>query len=177
MISLNWDSMDGQIGELMKAYDKLPRHIAKKHLKAAIKRTLKDGVPLLKAETPKGGKRRVTAAVSRNAKGQFLPGSGKKSIKRGGDLRRAVTSQAKYIGTNKSGMVVGSVGYKYGFQSKKALWLVEGTKYINPRAIMESFMRRYGGPASSKLAQEMADALEKAARDLAPGEAQGYRRV
>lgn len=165
MISLNWDGLDGQIGSLMDAYKKLPRHIAKKHLQAAMKRALKDAVPVLKAETPKGKSQRVVGE------------DGRSKTRRGGALRRAATVRAKYYGKNDSGTVAGTLGYKAGTESRKAIWLEFGTtRGIEPRRIIDRVMRRVKGPTRSKLARELAEALEKAARDLAPGVDQGYRR-
>lgn len=174
MISLHWGSMNGQIGALMAKYDALPRHIAKKHLKAAIRRAMKGGVPVLKSLTPKGKTKNVRAAVARNERGRFLPGSGKKKKQRGGALRRAVTVRVKYIGTNRSGFVWGVIGYKAGMESRKALWLEFGTTKISPRRTMDRFRAKYHGPAAKMLAGELRKALAKAARDKAPGK--GYRR-
>lgn len=175
MISLNWDRVNGEIGDLMKAYGKLPRHIAKKHLQAAMKRSLKEAVPVLKQETPKGGSRRVTAAVSRGAGGRFLPGSGKKSIKRGGALRRAATVKSKYYGKNADGTVAGTLGYRAGTESRKAIWLEFGTsRGIEPRKIIDKVMKRVASPVRGKLAREMAAALEKAANEVASGKNKGY---
>jgi hypothetical protein len=66
--------------------------------------------------------------------------------------------------------VYGAVGYKAGFESRKALWLEFGTsRGIEPRKIMDRFRRQYGGPAAAKLAKEMRAALEKAASEMASG--------
>jgi hypothetical protein len=179
MISLNWDGMQGEIGALMARYAALPRHIAKKHLQAAMKRALKDGVPVLKRLTPKGGTRTVKAALKRGERGRFVAGSGKKSRQRGGALRRAVTTKAKYVGRNTDGVVFGVVGYKAGFESRKAIWLEFGTsRGVKPRRIIEQFRREYGGPAAAKLSAEMAKGLEKAAAELASGKnsSANYRR-
>lgn len=160
MISLNWEGMSGQVGELMKAYDDLPRHIAKKHLKAAMKRALKPGVPILKKNTPKQ-KTRITE-------------TGKV---KGGALRRAVTTKAKYIGRNKDGVVVGVLGYKAGSESRKAIWMEFGTKSgVEPRRMVEKSMSAIGPAAAAALVVEMTKALDAAARDKAPGVAQAYRR-
>jgi hypothetical protein len=170
MISINWQDMRGEIGALMARFDELPRHIAKKHLIAALKRVLKDGVPILKAVTPKGGTRVVRAALKRGAGGRFVAGSGKKSRVRGGALRRAATSKAKFIGRNRDGVVYGVVGYKAGTESRKAIWLEFGTsRGVKPQNLIEKFRARYGGPAASRLAEEMSRALEKAANELASG--------
>lgn len=170
MISLNWDGMQGEIGALMARFNELPRHIAKKHLIAALKRVMKDGVPILKAVTPKGGTRTVRAALKRGAGGRFVAGSGKKSRVRGGAMRRAVAAKAKYIGRNRDGVVYGVVGYKAGMESRKAIWLEFGTsRGVKPRNLIEQFRARYGGPAASRLADEMSRALEKAANELASG--------
>jgi hypothetical protein len=170
MISLNWDGMQGEIGALMARFNELPRHIAKKHLIAALKRVMKDGVPILKAVTPKGGTRTVRAALKRGAGGRFVAGSGKKSRVRGGAMRRAVTAKAKFIGRNRDGVVYGVVGYKAGIESRKAIWLEFGTsRGVKPRNLIDQFRARYGGPAASRLADEMSRALEKAANELASG--------
>lgn len=163
MISLNWGTMQGEIGALMARFDELPRHIAKKHLVAAVKRAMRDGVPVLKALTPVGKTKTIKAAIRR---GQL-----KTNFKqRGGALRRAVTTKAKYIGRNKDGIVYGVVGYKAGFESRKAIWLEFGTsRGVSPRNLIEQFRARYGGPAATRLAAEMAAALEKATNELASG--------
>ena len=167
MISLNWRGVSGQIGDLMARFNELPRHIAKKHCQAAVKRAMKDGVPALKALTPKGKPKNVKNAVQRDARGRFLTGSGKKVRKRGGALRRSVTTKSKYIGRNKNGFVFGVIGYKAGYESRKAIWLEFGTsRGIEPRKIIDKFRARYGGPAASRLAAELAAALPKAASEL-----------
>lgn len=170
MISLNWDSMQGEVGALMARFEELPRHIAKKHLIAALNRVLKDGVPILKSVTPKGSTKIVRSGLKRNSGGRFVSGSGKKMRVRGGALRRAATSKAKFVGRNRDGVVYGVVGYKAGFESRKAIWLEFGTsRGIQPRNLIEQFRSRYGGPAASRLAEEMSHALEKAANELAAG--------
>ena len=168
MITLNWDGMQGEIGALMARYAALPRHIAKKHLQAAMKRAMKDGIPVLKRLTPKGATRTVRASLKRGGGGRFVQGSGKKSRVRGGALRRAVTTKAKYIGKNAAGTVYGVVGYRAGFESRKAIWLEFGTsRGVKPQQIIEKFKREYGGPAAERLASEMALAYDKAAAELA----------
>ena len=160
MITLKWENNpEDQIQALMERYADLPRHIAKKHLQAAMRRTLKDGVPVLRSFTPPVGARR-----GRRKKGE-----------RGttGKLRRSVTTKAKYVGKNADGYVWGVVGYKYGIESKKALWLDEGTKYIAPRRIMEQFRSAYNGPAIKVLCQEMAAAFEKAVKEKESGQNPG----
>lgn len=169
MITLDWFGMNGQIGALMGRFAELPRHIAKKHLKAAMRRAVKEGVPVLKRLTPKGKPKNTRAAVKRDAVGRFVQGSGKKMRVRGGALRRAVTSKAKYIGRNRDGVVYGVVGYKGGAESRKAIWLEFGTTHIRARDFMAKFRKAYGGPAGKTLAREMRNALQKAARELASG--------
>lgn len=170
MIALNWDGMEGEIGALMARFDELPRHIAKKHLIAAVRRSMKEGVPVLKAITPKGKPQIKRNKLMRGAGGRFVAGSGKKMKVRGGAMRRAVTSKAKYIGKNKGGIVYGVVGYKAGMESRKAIWLEFGTsRGVKPRNLIEQFRARYGGPSAARLASEMGNALEKAAAELASG--------
>lgn len=162
MITLSWGSNpQAEIQALMAKFDELPRHIAKKHLQAAMRRTLKDGVPVLRRLTPPVGVTR-----GRKAKG---------AVRTTGALRRACTTKAKYIGRNADGLVYGVVGYKYGIESRKALWLDKGTVRIKPRQIISQFMASYGGPSGAKLAAEMAAALEKAANELNSGKNPGWR--
>lgn len=158
MIVLGWSNVEGQIGELMKRYAELPRSVAKKHLQAAMKRAGKQAIPILKANTPVGGGRRVKAAVVR--------GELKMNYKRrGGSLRRASTFTARYKGTNRDGVVFGALGYKYGYESRKAIWLEFGTKHIEPRKIIEKTLTASKAIVGSRLEAEMAAALEKAVNE------------
>ncbi len=161
MISLNWEGMAGEIGALMSRYNALPRHIAKKHLGAAMKRALRVGLPVLKANTPKGNYRGARSTIKR---GEF-----KTEKKRGGALRRAATVQSKYYGKNKGGYMTGRLGYKFGWESRKAIWLEDGTTFIEPRRMVQKAHDSVKGPVSGMLTREMAKALEKAAAELASG--------
>lgn len=172
MITLNWDGMNGEIGALMARFGELPRHIAKKHLLAVVKRVGREGVPILKSNTPVGRTKRIKSTIVR---GEF-----KQNVKRrSGALRRAATVQARYKGRNRDGFVTGTLGYKFGWESRKAIWLEYGTKTIAPREMVGKTMRTYRGPLASKLAAAMAVALEKAAKELESGmnPGTGYRRV
>jgi len=160
MFSLRWkNNPEQEIQALMDRFAALPRHIAKKHLQAAMKRTMKSGVPVLRSITPPTGVRR-----GRRRQGE------KRTT---GSLRRAVTTKAKYIGRNKDGIVYGIVGYKGGTESRKAIWLEFGTNKIQPRRIIEQFKQQYGGPSLATLTTEMAAALEKGAKELAAGKNPG----
>lgn len=172
MITLNWKGMDGEIAAMMARFDALPRHIAKKHLLAVVKRVGREGVPILKSNTPVGGTRRIKATIVR--------GELKQNVKRrGGALRRAATVQAKYKGRNRDGSVTGTLGYKFGWESRKAIWLEYGTKTISPRAMVARTMQTYKGPLTSKLVAAMAQAFEKAVAEMNSGKnpGVGYRRV
>lgn len=154
MISVNWDAVQGEIGALTKRYAELPRWIAKKHLKAAIGRTLRPGVPKLRALTPPLNTRR-----GRRKKGEKPVSTNK--------LRRAVKVKTAYKGRNKDGFAYGVIGYRAGDESLKALRLEFGTKYIRPREFMRRFHESYKPIAQGRLAFEMRQALEKAAKELA----------
>jgi hypothetical protein len=172
VIRFDWDGMQGEIGALMTRFNELPRHIAKKHLVAVAKRVGREGVPILKRNTPVGGTRRIKSTIVR---GEF-----KQNVKRrGGALRRAATVTARYKGRNRDGFVTGTLGYKFGWESRKAIWLEYGTKTIRPREMVAKTMRTYRGPLASELAAAMATALEKAAKELEAGmnTGKGYRRV
>jgi hypothetical protein len=160
MISLRWDNnMQAEIAAMMDRYKSLPKWIAKKHLMAAMRRTLKDGVPMLRAVTPPVGVRR----------GRLRKGEKRTT----GALRRSVTTKAKYVGRNADGAVYGVIGYRAGMESRKALWLEFGTKRVEPRRIVAAFLQRYGGPSLSRLKAEMASAFEAAGREVASGKNPG----
>lgn len=172
MISISWDSnfepnsydADKHIQALMKSYTALPRHIAKKHLKAAMRRTLKPGVPILRSLTPPIGTRR-----GRRKKGEKARSTGA--------LRKSVTVKAGQTGNNYEfgGFVWGVLGYKFTGQDRKAIWLNYGTNRGGPAFDMiGKAMARLGPISAQTLAKEMAAALEKAAEELAGGKNPGY---
>jgi hypothetical protein len=161
VIELNWGNMEGEIGALMARYNELPRHIAKKHLKAAI---LKRNTPKRKSYIRLGGGRDGAEYTAERV--------------RGGGLRRAATFVAKYKGKNKDGVVFGVAGYRYGEQSRKGIWLQFGTKRgILPRRMIEKTTQQAKSIVGGSLEAEMAKALEKAAAELASGMNPGMSRA
>ena len=172
MISLSWvssfepNSYDGDkhIGKLMKAFRGLPRHIAKKHIKAAMKRTIKPGVPILRSLTPPLSTRR-----GRRKKGEKARSTG--------ELRRSVMAKTGQTGNNKDfgSFVWGVLGYRLKGQNRKAIWMNYGTGTGGPAFNMiEKAMEKMGPIAASTLAKELAVGLEKAAAEIAAGKNPGY---
>jgi len=172
MISLSWNSSfepnsydaNAHIGALMNAFRALPRHIARKHLKAAMRRVLRPAVPILRKNTPPLDTRR-----GRRKKGEKKRSSGA--------LRRSVTVRTGQTGTNKAfdAFVYGVLGYKAGPESRKAIWLQYGTSGgVRPYDMIGKTMQQFGPIAAKKLAQEMSQALEKAAAEFASGKNPGY---
>ena len=178
MIYLNSDSFDAQLSALASAFDKFPKHIAKKHIGAAMKRALSFALPTLRRNTPKAKATGNKSGLKRNASGHFIKGTGQVTgKKKTGGLRRAAIATSKYIGTNAAGFTIGSLGYKFGAESRKAIFLEFGTKHgIEPRLFMAKTFDAVKDKVKHKLSLEMMFALEKAARDLAPGVDQKYRR-
>ena len=159
MIVLGWSNVSGDIAELMRRYNELPRSVAKKHLVAAMKRAGKTAVPLLKKNTPKAKTRVVFSR--QNLAGEY----GAKKVK-GGSLRRAATFVARYKGRNKDGAAFGILGYKYGMESRKAIWLEFGTsRGIEPRDIVKKTYTASKGIIASRLEAEMVLALTKATNE------------
>lgn len=172
MISLSFSAVAGQarafgttadqskaFDQLMDRYKALPRHIARKHLGAAMRRVLKPAVPILRRNTPPLGTRR----------GRRKAGAAPSST---GSLRKAVTVRVGQTGNNKDfgSFVWGVVGFKAGPESRKAIWLEYGTSRGGPRYDMVGkTMREYGRPAADNLAAEMAKAFEKAVKEFASG--------
>ena len=172
MISISWDSSfepnsfdaDKHIQALMLRYKALPRHIAKKHLKAAMRRVVKPGVPILRKYTPPLGTKR----------GRRAAGTKKRSS---GDLRRSVTTKAGQTGNNHEfgSFVWGVLGYRFKGQDRKAIWCNYGTSR-GARAfdMVGKAMRDLGPISAQRMAKEMADALEKATAEMNSKKNPGY---
>ena len=171
MISLSWKSnfepnsfdMDRHISSLVQAFRGLPRHIAKKHMKAAMRRLVKPGVPMLRALTPPLGTRR-----GRRAKGQKPRSTG--------DLRRSVAAKAGWTGRNTdlNHFVWGVLGYRHKGQDRKAIWLNYGTRGgVRPFQMIEQAMAQFGPITAKRMAEEMQQSLEKATREIASGKNPG----
>jgi len=185
MIGLSWNSnfepngydLSRSVRSVMKAYRSLPGHIARKYMKAAFRSVLRDAIPILKRNTPKGKPYNTRAKITRDGRGRFQKGSGKKMRVRGGALRRAATVRVGTTG--KAGawdsFVWGVLGYKAGIESRKAIWLNYGTRRgISPREMIEKTMAEYGPVAANRLAKALRDGLKNAVKDKAPG-AEHYR--
>ena len=163
MISMDWRKLDRDIADLAESYKSLPKHIAKKHMVASMRRAVvkSKGVSLLRQNTPPAGTRR-----GRRKKGEKARSTG--------ELRRSVTTKAKWIGSNTSGAAVAGLGYKYGFASRKAIWHEYGTTRMKGIAMMQRTFEQVRGPVAALIAGEMADAMEKAAAEVAGGKNRGY---
>lgn len=143
-------------------FKEFPRHLAKKHVQASMRRAIKDGIPVMRAVTPPVGARR-----GRRKKGE------KRST---GALRRAVTTKAKYVAKPTHGAVYGVVGYKGGIESRKAIWLQYGTtRGLASRQMLEQFHQQYDKVSLARLTTELAAGIEKAAAELAAGKNPGRK--
>lgn len=154
MIEVNWDEVNGEIGALVKRFHELPRWAARKHLKAGVNRTLRPGVPKLRALTPPLGTRR-----GRRAKGEKPRSSNA--------LRKSVKTRTVFKPSRDGGVAYGVIGYRAGPESQKALWLEFGTKYIQARRFAQTFMESYRPIAQGRLAFELRQALGKATKEVA----------
>jgi hypothetical protein len=169
MIRFELGDMEGEVASLMRRFDALPNHIARKHVQAAVKRVMKYAVPVLKKNTPRRGKRVIFHR--QGAAGEY----GATKMK-GGSLRQSVAAKSEYKRTKRSGATVtGIVGYRSDkrdpyngvSQSRKAIWLEFGTDTAFARGMAQMTMRQIGGPSAAKLAAELAVAIEKAGAELA----------
>lgn len=172
MFFLSFQTTKRDIDALVANYSHLPRHIAKKHLKAALGRAVRPHVKTLRSETPKGKRKMVRTAFKRNERGQHVKGSGKLK-NTAGMLRRAATVRTGWKGTNRDGYAFGVLGYKYGSESKKAIWLEFGTTKIEPRRIVQKVHDRVKGIVMKTLKRELVVAFEAAGRELASGKNPG----
>ena len=143
-------------------FREFPRHLAKKHVQAAMRRAIKDGIPVMRSVTPPVGVRR----------GRRRSGERRST----GALRRSVTTKAKYVAKPTHGAVYGVVGYKGGMESRKAIWLQYGTRRgLASRQMLEQFHQQYDRVSLAKLTAELATGVEKAAAELAAGKNPGRR--
>ena len=156
------DKSNRDLDDLIRAYAKLPGSLARKHLKAAIRRSIKPFVPALKAATP-----RVT-----------------------GNLRRSVTTVVKF-GTKVSrgsgeafrGTAIGIVGFSRKGKKKNqkgdhSVLVESGTKprrrksgastgKAPPRHMLRDTLAAKRSGILSNLEIEMGVSLERATRELA----------
>ncbi len=175
-MTLAWIALDANFGSgssnptadiqaLAAKYRELPRHIAKKHMKAAMRATIRTGVPILKKNTPKQKSRLV---LGRNVRsGEYTA----RKVK-GGSLRRAATVRTGTLGRNTDydQVVFAVLGYRYGWESRKAIWLERGTSHgVRAQRMVEKTLAEFGKPCAATLAAEMAARLEKAAAEIAGG--------
>lgn len=171
ILSVNMTYVNSSFADIAARYKALPRHVAYKHMAAAMKRAVRkaQGVQVLKQVCRERLNLKGTVVTKdppkRDKAGQFKKGWNRR--RRGGDFLKAiaVTSSKPKGGKNPRPLVV-KVGWKYGEQSKKALWLEFGTKHVEPRRMAEETFNRIRGTAMANMRSELLAALEKAARDL-----------
>lgn len=167
MISLSWNSdayptsieADKHVHALMLKYRALPRHIARKHIGAAMRKVLKPGIPVLRKLTPPVNTRR----------GRRKKGEKRRST---GNLRRAVTVRVGQTGRNGDwdSFVWGVIGYRAGIESRKAIWLNYGTSHgVRAHFMIDDFFKQFHPKLAQELTAAMADGLEKAANEVAAG--------
>jgi hypothetical protein len=163
VITLDERKMQREIADLAKSYQDLPKHIAKKHMLAAMRRAVvkSKGVSILRANTPPVGTRR-----GRRKKGEKARSTG--------EMRRAVATKAKWIGNNTTGAAVAGLGYKYGMASRKAIWHEYGTTRMKGIRMMERTFAQIKGKVASLLAGELAAALDKATNEKNSNKNKGY---
>jgi hypothetical protein len=153
----NYPDLAKDVADIIAAYRKLPPHIAKKHLRAAMGRSIKPFLPALKANTPTYT----------------------------GNLKRSVTSVTRFYDRVDHGAVVGVVGFSRGGKTKRnmgnhGLFVESGT---NPRrtrtrrfcgsmpakGMLKRTLSSMRGPILRDIEMQMAFSLEKATRELAAG--------
>jgi HK97 gp10 family phage protein len=152
-------STKGQIADLFRAYRDLPGSLARKHLKAAMRRAIKPFHPALRANTPKDT----------------------------GNLRRSIQTILRFKDrANWGGHVVGVVGF--GRKGKRKGYHSHLLELGTAERKTRNGARRGSGPSremvrrtlnenrqgiASNLAKELAVSLERAARELEVGRAKG----
>lgn len=152
----------GELADLIRAYRSLPGTLARKHLTAAMRRSVRPFQPALRAATPV----------------------------RSGNLRRSVKTIVRfYDRANWGGNVVGIVGYSRGASDPKkrgnhSTIVEDGTRprfrknrastgSMPPRRMLRDAVAARRAGILDNLSRELVVSLEKAARELATGKARG----
>lgn len=151
----NWAEMEKETKHLIDAYRKLPPYIAKKHLRASMRRSIKPFVPALKAATPK----------------------------RSGNLRRSVKAMAKFYKRAEHGSVAGVVGFSRGSKTVRNMGnhsaiVNDGTELrrkasgastgrMPARRMLQQTLASHGKAILANVVSELAVGLERAAKELA----------
>jgi hypothetical protein len=176
MIFMDFQRWSSDVGDLEAAYAALPKHIAKKHLLASMRSAIRmsRGVQILKSYTPKAKTRTVRADAKRDERGRHVAGSQGWEKLKGGALRRAVTVNARYIGRNSDGVAVAVLGYKWGRESKKAIWLEKGTLKMQGRHMVQRAMSAIGPSVRHHLGKALAAALSSARKEELGGKNPGW---
>jgi hypothetical protein len=149
--AMNYAEVRGDIGALVRRFDALPKHIARKHLGSAMKVAIRQsrGVQVLKSLTPKA--RTITER------------SGDK--RKGGGLRRSVT--VKSVGVRSGGSAFAVLGYKYGWESRKAIWMESGTKRgVKAKRMTAQAFGMISGNVKAILGAKLIAAMGKAVNEL-----------
>ena len=157
------DKSNRDLDDLIRAYGQLPGSLARKHLKAAIRRSIRPFVPALKAATPRG---------------------------KTGNLRRSVKTVVRFGNKvsrsswgNFRGTAYGVVGFSKGGEKKNqkgshAAFVEEGTKprvrkrrgstgAMPPKHMLRDTLASKKSGILSNLELEMGVSLERATRELA----------
>lgn len=154
-LNVNWEELLGESRAIANRFRELPAHIGKKHLVASMRKAVRDvkGPQILRKNTPPLNTKR-----GRKAKG---------AKRSSGALRKAVMVKAKWIGRNRDGAAFAGLGYKWGTESQKAIWLEFGTTHIKARKMAELTYEQIKGPARAALSKNLVEALDKAVAELA----------
>jgi len=173
-------SYAGECRGLAAGFRDLPPALAKRHIKAAMKRATAPFLPALRRATPRFKGRRIrTAAVARDTKGRYLPGSGKKSIVKPGALRRSITTITRFTAKANHGSFYTKVGFSRGAgKGNHALWIEQGTAgrqtkgsgagrgSVSPRWFLRQTFQAMAPGIQASIGLHLSAALEKAFREL-----------
>ena len=172
ILAVNMTYVNADFSDIAYRFKKLPRHVAYKHMAAAMKRALRKAraVQVLKEVCRERLNLRGTvvtkAPPKRKKDGTFQKGWNRR--RRGGDFLQAIdvySSKPKFGKDPRP--LVAKVGWKYGPESHKAIWLEYGTRGgIEPRRMAEEAFMRIRGSAMAGMKDEMIHALGKAVKDL-----------
>jgi hypothetical protein len=172
ILSVNMTYVDASFADIAYRYKQLPRHVAYKHMAAAMKRAIRkaQGVQTLKQVCRERLNLKGTVVTKdppkRTKAGTFKKGWNRR--RRGGEFLKAIAVvSSKPKGGKNPRPLVAKIGWRYGEQSKKAIWLEFGTsRGVKPRRMAEETFMRIRGPAMAGMKGELVYALSKAVKDL-----------
>jgi hypothetical protein len=165
-INLDMESFGRQCTALAAGFREVPPTLAKKSIKAAVRRGVKPFIPELRRATPIRQRAATkTAATKRDSRGRFETGSGKKTVVKPGTMRRNITTVVYFKNRNRLTTFTAKVGFARGPGKANHFHLIEaGTAERSSKATGASrgsvIERRFLRATFQRMAPQISEIIE-----------------